>query len=242
MFGIAPARRPATSAHCEQPSARPRVAVCAGRDCLASKATSSEAPDRTVNGADASFKGRRAALGTLALAGAAAVLPSSVVVPAASASNVNDKDFLTTDSGLKILEVRKGKGDTPQKGDRVSVHWAGFTAGYQGKRIDNTSVRDEPFEWTIGDGTVIKAFEEAVQRMQAGGLVRIEVPGEKADLTYPVDKSQRFDGFNHYRYGPQPHDFDGQRALDFVYDNPTLQPFNRTLVFDISLLAVRKQR
>ena len=43
-----------------------------------------------------------------------------------------------------------------------------------------------------------------------------------------------------YRLGPQPHDLGGQRALDFVLDNPTLQPFNRTLLIDISLLSVRK--
>jgi hypothetical protein len=34
----------------------------------------------------------------------------------------------------------------------------------------------------------------------------------------------------------------GQRALDFVLDNKTLQPFNRTLLFDVKLLAVRKAR
>ena len=31
-----------------------------------------------------------------------------------------------------------------------------------------------------------------------------------------------------YRYGPQPADFDGQRALDFVLDNNTLNDTNRT--------------
>ena len=44
------------------------------------------------------------------------------------------------------------------------------------------------------------------------------------------------------RYGPQPAELGGQRALDFVLDNTTLRPFNRTLLFDIKLLAVRKQR
>jgi hypothetical protein len=42
------------------------------------------------------------------------------------------------------------------------------------------------------------------------------------------------------RYGPQPAELGGQRALDFVLDNPTLQDFNRTLLFDIKLLAVRR--
>jgi hypothetical protein len=42
--------------------------------------------------------------------------------------------------------------------------------------------------------------------------------------------------------GPQPAELGGQRALDFVLDNSTLRDFNRTLLFDIKLLAVRKAR
>lgn len=45
-----------------------------------------------------------------------------------------------------------------------------------------------------------------------------------------------------YRYGPQPKELGGQRALDFVLDNPTLNDTNRTLLFDIKLLAVRPGR
>ena len=40
-----------------------------------------------------------------------------------------------------------------------------------------------------------------------------------------------------YSVGPRPKDFDGQRALDFVLDNDTLQDFNRTLLIDIKLLS-----
>lgn len=37
---------------------------------------------------------------------------------------------------------------------QVEVHWSGYTAGYQGKRIDNTSVRDEPYRFQVGSGQV----------------------------------------------------------------------------------------
>jgi hypothetical protein len=36
----------------------------------------------------------------------------------------------------------------------------------------------------------------------------------------------------------QPIDLGGQRALDFVLDNPTLNDLNRTLLIDVKLLAV----
>lgn len=32
----------------------------------------------------------------------------------------------------------------------VEVHWSGVTKGYQGKRIDNTSLRDEPYVFRLG--------------------------------------------------------------------------------------------
>ncbi len=40
--------------------------------------------------------------------------------------------------------------------------------------------------------------------------------------------------------GPQPINLSGQRALDFVLDNETLQDFNRTLLFDIKLVSISK--
>lgn len=39
---------------------------------------------------------------------------------------------------------------------------------------------------------MIRAFEEAVQGMRAGGLRRIEVPGDHPELGYPRDRSLRF--------------------------------------------------
>eukprot|EP00955_Chlamydomonas_euryale_P110377 365996-Chlamydomonas_euryale.AAC.8 len=59
-----------------------------------------------------------------------------------------------------------------------------------------------------------------------------QVPGAAPALGYPRDRSERFtnelvpntDGqIYKYRYGPQPVELGGQRALDFVLDNPTLQ-------------------
>jgi hypothetical protein len=96
---------------------------------------------------------------------------------------------------------------------------------------------------------VIKAFEEAVLGMKVGGIRRIEVPGAVPDLGYSLDRKVRFTDdlissdlkIFKYRYGPQPLELGGQRALDFVLDNPTLKDFNRNLVFDIKLLAVRRQ-
>lgn len=122
--------------------------------------------------------------------------------------------------------------------------------GYQGKRIDNTSVRDDPYEFTLGAGDAIGAFEEAVSTMKVGGIRRIEVPGDRPELGYSLDRSERFTDeliskdlkIFKFRRGPQPKELGGQRALDFVLDNSTLRDFNRTLLFDIKLLSVYSGR
>lgn len=77
------------------------------------------------------------------------------------------------------------------------VHWAGFTKGYQGKRIDNTSLRDEPYEFVLGGGQAIRAFEEAVSGMKVGGIRRIEVPGSSSELGYPRCGRDRGEGLVH---------------------------------------------
>lgn len=158
-------------------------------------------------------------------------------------------DFTETPSGLKYLDLRPGDGASPKKGDSVFVHWSGYTKNYQAKRIDNTSLRDEPYVFKLGANEAIAAFEEAVSTMQPGGIRRIEVPGEKLNtIGYSLDRSVRFtnetlrDGIYKYRLGPQPAELGGQRALDFVLDNPTLPAFNKTLLFDIKLLSVRRQK
>jgi FKBP-type peptidyl-prolyl cis-trans isomerase len=139
-----------------------------------------------------------------------------------------DKAFATSASGLRILDVKVGKGPTPKAGDVVVVDWSGYTSGYQAKRIDNTNNTDNQFVFKLGAQEAIPAFEEAVSGMKVGGVRRVEIPGElEQKLAYPVDKQTR------YAQGPKPFSIGGLRALDFVLDNKTLKSFNKTLLFDI---------
>eukprot|EP00892_Ulva_mutabilis_P001001 jgi/Ulvmu1/10901/UM007_0078.1 len=205
--------------------------------------------DRTLHevAADQPLSRREAAIRTLAVC---ASLASAQALAPANGLAADGKDFVTLPSGLKVLDIREGTGGTPSDGDTVEVHWSGYTAGYQGKRIDNTSVRDEPYRFQVGSGQAITAFDEAVRGMRAGGVRRIEVPGEVPELGYARDRRARFTDdlvsadlkVYRYRRGPQPAELGGQRALDFVLDNPTLRDFNRNLVFDIKLLAIRSAR
>uniref|UniRef100_A0A7S3C7N9 peptidylprolyl isomerase n=2 Tax=Chloropicon roscoffensis TaxID=1461544 RepID=A0A7S3C7N9_9CHLO len=148
-----------------------------------------------------------------------------------------DKAFRVSNTGLRVLDVKEGKGDQASKGQVVVLDWSGYTAGYQAKRIDNTSGTDNQFVFTLGADPpqAIPAFEEAVLGMRQGGVRRVEIPGELEEaLAYPVQKNARYDR------GPVPFSLGGRRALDFVLDNKTLKPFNKTLLFDIRLNNIRK--
>jgi hypothetical protein len=153
-------------------------------------------------------------------------------------SRTVDDDFTDTPSGLRYFDIKVGTGKQPGPGSRCEIHWSGFTEGYQGKRFGNSTTTDEPFAFVIGRNDAIPAIEEAVQGMSVGGIRRIQIPGDHPELSYPRDRGVRFEGSGKYRLGPQPLELGGQRALDFVLDNPTLNDLNRTLLIDVKLLSV----
>eukprot|EP00878_Enallax_costatus_P012618 GHUV01013178.1.p1 GENE.GHUV01013178.1~~GHUV01013178.1.p1 ORF type:complete len:175 (+),score=22.60 GHUV01013178.1:288-812(+) len=146
-------------------------------------------PVRDCSSGVTAVEGCTAAFRRELLSAAVAVpLAAAVVHPSLAAAD----DFTRTPSGISYLDVRDGTGPSPQKGDTCVVHWSGYTKGYQGKRIDNISIRDEPYEFVLGGDEAIRAFQEAVSTMKVGGIRRVEVPGDKPELSYPRDRAARF--------------------------------------------------
>ena len=126
---------------------RPVLATCAkgGRPLVGDEAQKS-APD--VHGQprqQIALVTRRHQLGVAAVA-AAALASLASPLPEALAAD----DFITTPSGLRYLDLRPGEGATPQPGDVCVVDWAGYTKGYQGKRVGNTTKNEEPYVFTLG--------------------------------------------------------------------------------------------
>jgi hypothetical protein len=64
---------------------------------------------------------RRVALGGL-LSGAAALFGTAPAAEAYATKRDDDGDFVTTDSGLRILELRPGTGDLPRKGGACPLY------------------------------------------------------------------------------------------------------------------------
>merc|ERR1711994_1058841 len=71
------------------------------------------------------------------------------------------------DGGIKKKIIREGTGATPPAGSKVKVHYTG-TLESDGSKFDSSRDRNEPFEFTIGEGSVIKAWDEGVATMKVG--------------------------------------------------------------------------
>ena len=82
----------------------------------------------------------------------------------------------TTPSGLIIDEIKVGEGDTAAVGRTVSVHYTGWLT--DGSKFDSSKDRNEPFEFPLGAGYVIRGWDEGVQGMRVGGVRKLTIPPE----------------------------------------------------------------
>jgi FKBP-type peptidyl-prolyl cis-trans isomerase len=105
---------------------------------------------------------------------------------AVSADEKKDKDkekteekVIKTDSGLKYVELKEGKGERAREGDTVEVHYTGWLK--DGKKFDSSLDRDEPFSFKLGAKMVIKGWDEGVAGMRVGGKRKLIIP---PDLAY----------------------------------------------------------
>lgn len=83
-----------------------------------------------------------------------------------------------TDSGLKFEDTTAGSGAVAAKGQTVSVHYTGWLQN--GTKFDSSKDRDQPFEFKLGAGQVIRGWDEGVAGMKVGGVRRLTIPPQLA--------------------------------------------------------------
>ena len=83
---------------------------------------------------------------------------------------------IKTPSGLTIEDLVVGSGDTAAAGQRVSVHYTGWTT--DGKKFDSSKDRGQPFMFSLGEGEVIRGWDEGVAGMKVGGKRKLTIPPE----------------------------------------------------------------
>lgn len=93
---------------------------------------------------------------------------------------VDPAKFKATDSGLKYKDIKEGNGPTPKAGQTCEVHYTGwlFVDGKQGTKFDSSRDRGEPFRFEVGNGNVIKGWDEGVLAMKVGTRRYLLIPPE----------------------------------------------------------------
>jgi FKBP-type peptidyl-prolyl cis-trans isomerase FkpA len=87
----------------------------------------------------------------------------------------------TTPSGLQYDDTNPGQGAEARAGRSVRVHYTGWLhdasqPNGRGRKFDSSKDRNDPFEFMLGAGEVIRGWDEGVQGMKVGGTRVLTIP------------------------------------------------------------------
>jgi peptidylprolyl isomerase len=120
--------------------------------------------------------------------GAAAALALAVLPASGSQDNAapgkdnaekkGDTKMTKTPSGLQYQDTVVGTGSNPKSGQTCVMHYTGWLweNAAKGKKFDSSVDRGTPFEFPLGQGRVIKGWDEGVAGMKVGGKRTLLIP------------------------------------------------------------------
>ena len=111
---------------------------------------------------------------TSAAVPAPAAEPATEAAPAATG---------TENMPMQKIDLAPGSGAEIKSGQNALVHYTGWlydanAPENKGKKFDSSVDRNEPFEFPVGAGMVIKGWDEGVVGMKVGGKRRLVIPPE----------------------------------------------------------------
>jgi FKBP-type peptidyl-prolyl cis-trans isomerase len=86
----------------------------------------------------------------------------------------------TLPTKLIITDIKEGTGAPAKKGDIVAVNYIGVRSA-DGTEFDNSYDRGQTFPVTLGEGSVIKGWDQGLVGIKVGGRRQLDIP---ADLAY----------------------------------------------------------
>ena len=110
-------------------------------------------------------------------------MPFSLTPIASSVSSDQPNDLSKgakkTDSGLMYIMQKEGSGEQAKSGDLVSVHYSGYLV--DGTKFDSSVDRGTPIDFVLGEGRVIKGWDEGIALLKVGSKGKFIIP---PDLGY----------------------------------------------------------
>ena len=108
---------------------------------------------------------------------AAAVEPPEVSEPAVDTGTIQITD------GLSAQILQEGQGDPAEAGQIAVVHYTGWlfdgsAENNRGDQFDSSVDRDKPFSFMLGEGRVIKGWDQGVVGMKVGELRELTIAPE----------------------------------------------------------------
>ena len=85
-----------------------------------------------------------------------------------------DAKTISTPSGLKYTVLKPGKGAIAKSGQTVFVHYTGTLTN--GKKFDSSRDRGQPFSFKLGEGRVIRGWDQAISTMKVGDRRKLIIP------------------------------------------------------------------
>ena len=114
---------------------------------------------------------------------AAPAAPASAAAPSSEPVADATPATGTENMPLQKIELAPGAGAEIKSGQTALVHYTGWlydaaAPENKGKKFDSSVDRNEPFEFPVGAGMVIKGWDEGVAGMKPGGKRRLVIPPE----------------------------------------------------------------
>jgi FKBP-type peptidyl-prolyl cis-trans isomerase len=82
--------------------------------------------------------------------------------------------FNKTESGLRYQILQEGNGQKAENGQTVSVHYKGQLA--DGTVFDSSYKRNQPIDFPLGAGQVIRGWDEGISLLKVGDKARFVIP------------------------------------------------------------------